>query len=137
MLSTKVNLLHLFYSMSRRCCLLSLIKQKYLLKTFLRTLLLMTRVSLYLFNIPITPKMVQNVLTNLHSSKASGPDGIPVVVLKKCDLIFLTFWLNSSISVSRGLVFQIVGRSHRWSLYLRILGKGLQLKATVLLVFFL
>ena len=33
--------------------------------------------------------------------------------------------------------FQIVGRFHLWSLYLRILGKGLQLKTTALLVFFL
>ena len=32
------------------------------------------------------------------------------------------------------LVFQIVGRSHWWSLYLRMLGKGLLLKTTDLLV---
>ena len=50
---------------------------------------------------------------------------------------FLTYWLNSSISVLRSLVFQIVGRFHQWSLYLRMLGKGLQLKTTALLVFFL
>ena len=37
----------------------------------------------------------------------------------------------------RSLVFQIVGRFHQWSLYLRILEKGLQLKTTTLLVFFL
>ena len=30
--------------------------------------------------------MVQKVKTNLDSSKASGPDCIPVVVLKKCEL---------------------------------------------------
>ena len=41
------------------------------------------------------------------------------------------------MSVSRSLVFQIVGRFHRWSLHLRMLGKGLQLKTTALLVFFL
>ena len=35
------------------------------------------------------------------------------------------------------LVFQIVGRSHQWSLYLRMSVKGLQLKTTVLLVFFM
>ena len=33
------------------------------------------------------------------------------------------------------LVFQIVGCSHRWSLYLRMLWKGLLLKTTALLVF--
>ena len=65
--SAKVNLLYLLSSTARRCCLLHLIKQNYLLKTFLRTLILMTQVSLYLFspsrtnlalhNISITPKM--------------------------------------------------------------------------------
>ena len=48
--STKVNLLYLLYSTDRRCCLLYLIKQNYLLKTFPRTQILMTRVSLYLFS---------------------------------------------------------------------------------------
>ena len=48
--STKVNLLYLSYSADRRCCLLHLIKQIYFLKTFLRTLILMTLVSLYLFS---------------------------------------------------------------------------------------
>ena len=33
--------------------------------------------------------------------------------------------------------FQIVGRSQWWSMYLRMLGKGLPLKTTTLLVFFL
>ena len=32
---------------------------------------------------------------------------------------------------------QIAGRSHWWSLYLRMMGKGLLLKTTTLLVFFL
>ena len=48
--STKVNLLYLLYSMALRCCLLHLIKQNYLLKTFLKTLTLMTGLSLYLFS---------------------------------------------------------------------------------------
>ena len=39
--STKVNLLYLPYSTEQRCCLLHLIKQNYLQKTFLRTLILM------------------------------------------------------------------------------------------------
>ena len=52
----------------------------------------MTVVSLYLEtnlkmqNISITPKTVKKVITNLDSSKASGPDCIPVVVLKNCEL---------------------------------------------------
>ena len=48
--STKVNLIYLLYSMVQRCCLLLLIKQKSLLKTFLGTLILMIQVSLYLFS---------------------------------------------------------------------------------------
>ena len=49
--STKVNLLYLLYSTDWRCCLLHLIKQNYLLKTFPRTQVLMTLVSLYLFSL--------------------------------------------------------------------------------------
>ena len=40
--STKVNLLYLLYSTDRRCCLLHLIKQNYLLKTFPRLWYLFT-----------------------------------------------------------------------------------------------
>ena len=43
------------------------------------------RTNLKLHNISITPKMVEKVITNLDSSKASGPDCIPVVVLKNCE----------------------------------------------------
>ena len=35
-----------------------------------------------LHNISVTPAMVKKVITNLDSSKAFGPDCIPVVVLK-------------------------------------------------------
>ena len=49
--ATKVNLLYLFYSTTQRCCLLHLIKRNCLLETFLRTLTLMTQVSLYLFSL--------------------------------------------------------------------------------------
>ena len=43
-----------------------------------------SRTNLKLHNISITPKMVKKVIMNLDSSKASGPDCIPVVVLKNC-----------------------------------------------------
>ena len=42
---TKVNLLYLLYSIPHRRCLLHLIKQNCLLKTFLRTLILMIPIS--------------------------------------------------------------------------------------------
>ena len=44
-----------------------------------------SRTNLKLHNISITPKMVKKVTTNLDSSKASGADCIPVVVLKNCE----------------------------------------------------
>ena len=56
----------------------------------------MTQVSLYPFsllkliwklhNISVTLKMVKKVIMNLDLSKASGPDCIPVVVLKNCEM---------------------------------------------------
>ena len=41
-----------------------------------------SRTNLKLHNIYVTPKMVKKVITNLDSSKTSGPDCIPLVVLK-------------------------------------------------------
>ena len=38
-----------------------------------------------LHNVSLNSKMVKKVITNLDSSKASGPDCIPVVVLKNCE----------------------------------------------------
>ena len=38
-----------------------------------------------LHNISVTLKMVKKVIMNLDLSKASGPDCIPVVVLKNCE----------------------------------------------------
>ena len=43
-----------------------------------------SRTNLKLHNISIAPKMVKKVIKNLDSSKVSGPDCIPVVVLKNC-----------------------------------------------------
>ena len=36
-------------------------------------------------HISVTPKMVKKVITNFDLSKMSGPDCIPVVVLKNCE----------------------------------------------------
>ena len=91
--STKVNLLYLLYSTARRCYLLHLIKQNCLLKTFLRSLILMTQLPVFLSrtnlklhnNISVTPKMDKNLIMNLDLSKADGPHCIPVVVLKNCE----------------------------------------------------
>ena len=89
--STKVNLLYLHYSMAWGCCLLHLIKQNCLPKTFLRTLIsdislpvFLSRTNLNWQNISVTPKLVKKFIVNHDLSKASGPDCIPVVVLKSC-----------------------------------------------------
>ena len=45
----------------------------------------LSRTSLKVHKISVTPKMVKKVMTNLDSSNISGPDCIPVVVLKNCE----------------------------------------------------
>ena len=44
-----------------------------------------SRTNLKLHNISVTSKMVKKVIINVDLSKASGPDCIPVVVLKTCE----------------------------------------------------
>ena len=44
-----------------------------------------SRTNLKLDNISVTPKMVKKVIMNLDLSKPSGPDCIPVVILKNCE----------------------------------------------------
>ena len=67
-------------------------------------------------HITITPKMVKKVIMNLDLSKASGPDCIPVVVLKNCEpeishilAEFFSMCLREScfvsVSVSGGKVY--------------------------------
>ena len=96
-----------------------------------------SRTNLKLHNISVTPKMARKVVMNLDLSKASGPDYIPVVVLKDCEpkrSYILTELFNKCLKES---CFPDCWKVHLWSLYLRMLGKGLQLKTTILLVLFL
>ena len=44
----------------------------------------LTRTNLKLHNISVTPKMGNKTIMNLDLSRTSGPDCIPVVVLKNC-----------------------------------------------------
>ena len=44
-----------------------------------------SRTHLKLHNISVSPKMVKKVIMNLDLSKTSGPDCIPVAVLKNCE----------------------------------------------------
>ena len=43
-----------------------------------------SRPNLKLDNISVTPRVLKKVIMSLHLLKASGPDYIPVVVLKNC-----------------------------------------------------
>ena len=93
--STKVNLLYLLYSTDRKVLSSASDKAKLFAKNFSKNSNLddsgislpvfSPRTNLKLHNISLTPKMVKKVITNLDSSKASGPDCIPVVVLKNCE----------------------------------------------------
>ena len=44
-----------------------------------------SRIKSKLHNISVPPKMVKKVIMNLDLSKASGPNCIPVVVLRNCE----------------------------------------------------
>ena len=44
-----------------------------------------SRTNLKLHNMSLTPKIAEKVITNLDLPKASGPDCIPVMVLKNCE----------------------------------------------------
>ena len=50
----------------------------------------LSRTNLKLHNVSVTPEMVKKVIINLDSSKVSGPDCIPVVVLENCEVNFHT-----------------------------------------------
>ena len=43
-----------------------------------------SRTNLKLRNISVTPKMAKKVIMDFDLSEASGPDCIPVVVIKNC-----------------------------------------------------
>ena len=45
----------------------------------------LSRTNLKLHDISVTPKMAKKVIMDLDLSKASGPECIPVVVLKNCE----------------------------------------------------
>ena len=86
--STKVNLLYLLYSTAPRFCLLNLINfsmNSNLDDSGISLPVFPSRTNLKLHNISVTPKMVKKIIMKFDLSKASGPDCIPVVVLKNCE----------------------------------------------------
>ena len=58
--------------------------------------------------------MVKRVIMNLDLSKASGPDCIPVVVLKNCEPKLSYILAELFNKCLRSLLFQIVGSFHQW-----------------------
>ena len=85
-----------------------------------------SRTNLRLHNSSVTPKMVKKVIMNLHSSKVSGPECIPMVVLRNCE---------PELSYILSELFNICLKESCfpdcW------LGKDALLRTTALLVFFL
>ena len=96
-----------------------------------------SRTNLKLHNIFVTPKMVKMVITNPDSSKVSGPDCIPVVVLKNCEpelSYILAEIFNKCLKVS---CFPDCWKVSLVVPYLRMLGKDLQLKTNLSLFLWL
>ena len=93
--------------------------------------------NLKLHNISVTPKMAKKVIINLDLSKASGPDRIPVVVLKNCEpklsYIFAELFNNS---LKESCFPDCLKVSSEVPVFKNV-GAGVQLKTTTLLVFFL
>ena len=93
MFSTKVNLLYLLYSLEVLCSAsdkaklfaASFSKNSNLDDSVISLPAFPGRTNLKLHNISVTPNMVKKVVMNLDLSEASGPDCIPVVVLKNCE----------------------------------------------------
>ena len=63
-----------------------------------------SRTNLKLHNVSVTPKIVKKVIMNLDSSKACGPDCIPVVVLENCESK-LSYILADLFNMSEGCLF--------------------------------
>ena len=81
--------------------------------------------------------MVKKVITNLDLSKLSGPDCIPVVVLKNCkpELSYILAELFSKCL--KESCFPDPWKVSSVVLVFKNVGKGLQLKTATLVAFFL
>ena len=96
-----------------------------------------SRTNLKLYNIPLIPKMVKNIITNLDLSKVSGADCIPVVVLKNCERELPYILAELFNKCLKEFCFPECWKVSSVFLALKNVGKILKLKTTTLLVFFL
>ena len=95
-----------------------------------------SRTDFKLHNISVISKMVKKVIMNLDLSKASGPDCIPVVVLKNCEpelSYILAELFNKCLKES---CFPDCWKVSSVAPVFKNVGKGFLLKTTALLVFF-
>ena len=93
--STKGNLLYLLYFNGPEVLSSESDKVKFFVENFSKNSsiddsdislsVFPSRTNMKLHNISVTPKMVIKIITVFGLSKVSGPDCIPVVVLKKCE----------------------------------------------------
>ena len=126
--------------MARRCSLLHLIKQNCFPENFSKNSnldnsgnslpVLLSRTNLKLHNISVTPKMVKKVITNLDLSKPSGTYCIPVVVLKNCEPGHSHMLAELFSKCLKESCFPDCWKVSLVVLYLRMLGKGQQLRTT-------
>ena len=96
-----------------------------------------SRTDLKLHNISLTSKMVKKIIMSFDLSKASGPDCIPVVVLKNCEpelSYILAELFNKCLKES---CFRDCWKVSSVIPVFKNVGEGLQLKTTTLLVLFL
>ena len=96
-----------------------------------------SRANLKLNNISITPKIVRKVIMNLHLPKASGPDCIPVVVLKNFETELSYVLAELFSKCLKESCFPDCWKVSSVVPVFKNVGKGLLLKTTALLVFFL
>ena len=81
--------------------------------------------------------MAKKIITNLNSSKVSGPDCIPVVVLKNCEPELSYIPAKLFNMCLKGFCFPNCWKVSLVVPALKMLRKGLMLKTIALLVFFL
>ena len=81
--------------------------------------------------------MVEKVIMNLDLSKASGPDCIPMAVLKNCDPELSYILAELFNKCLKEPCFPDCWKVSSVVPVFKNVGKGLQLKSTALLVFFL
>ena len=96
-----------------------------------------SKTNLKLHKISVPPKMVGKVVMNLDLSKASGTNCIPVMVLKNCEpelSYALAELFNKCLKES---YFPDCWKVSSVVPVFKNVGKGLLLKTTALLVFFL